>query len=73
MTAAGDGDFTEAPETGHGSYDGKRQLRCGMRGLAHAANRAADRLTLSTGEVTRVAHQAGAAGRPGGRTEVRGL
>ncbi|MGW3629546.1 hypothetical protein ACWD7F_05170 [Streptomyces sp. NPDC005122] len=95
MTAAGDGDFTEAPETGHGPfaepsaafpriaggdltqwaspYNGNRQFRYGMRGLAHVVNRAADQLALSTGEVTPVAHQAGAAGRLYGRTKVRGL
>ncbi len=55
-----------------GPHHGIRQFSRDRRGSGRVVNRTVDQLSLFTGEVPRVAREAGE-GRPGGRDEVRGL
>jgi signal transduction histidine kinase/HAMP domain-containing protein/CheY-like chemotaxis protein len=68
LDAVADGDLGHHVELG----DGERQ-RGDLRLLAHGLNRVVDRLSLFTGEITRLAQEVGTEGRLGGRASVRGL
>ncbi|MEV5786311.1 hypothetical protein AB0L42_35755 [Streptomyces sp. NPDC052287] len=65
-TAAHDGDFTQRV----GPHHRNRQFSREMRGLGRVENKTADQLPLFTGEVPRVAREADAGSRPGGRAKV---
>lgn len=56
-----------------GPHHRNRQFSREMRGLGRLENKTADQLPLFTGEVPRVAREADAGSRPGGRAKVPGL
>ncbi|MFF4229946.1 HAMP domain-containing protein [Streptomyces sp. NPDC001820] len=69
LDAVAGGDLTQRVDL----HDGNRQLRGDLRRLGRAVNKMVDQLSLFTGEVTRVAREAGTEGRLGGRAKVQGL
>ncbi|MFF4486113.1 HAMP domain-containing protein [Streptomyces sp. NPDC001544] len=69
LDAVADGDLTQHAEL----HDGRRPLRGDLRHLGSGVNRMVERLSLFTGELTRVAQEVGTEGRLGGRATVDGL
>ncbi|MFD4262779.1 HAMP domain-containing protein, partial [Streptomyces sp. NPDC058534] len=69
LNAVSNGELTQRVDL----YDGGRRLRGDLRSLARSVNRTVDRLSLFTGEMTRVAREVGTEGRLGGRARPRGL
>ncbi|MGW2642383.1 HAMP domain-containing protein [Streptomyces sp. NPDC001348] len=69
LDAVADGDLTQHTDL----HDGGRPLRGDLRRLGSGVNRMVERLSLFTGELTRVAREVGTEGRLGGRATVDGL
>ncbi|AXK35675.1 response regulator [Streptomyces armeniacus] len=69
LDAIADGDLSQHVEL----HDGTRRLQGDLRRLGRGVNRVVDQLAQFTGEMTRVTHEVGTAGRLGGRASVRGL
>ncbi|MFK0296600.1 HAMP domain-containing protein [Streptomyces sp. NPDC090442] len=69
LDSIADGDLTRHVDL----HDGSRQLRGDLRRLGSCVNRVVDRLSLFTGELTRVSREVGIEGRLGGRAKVQGL